>query len=579
MVNLFSTTFKALDKSDRTYFVFAAIGKIAISALDVVGVILLGLSVALLSGATISESSPTGFLLRFLGFTPGEVPLEAFGAFSLGFFLFKVVISLAVSKLIGNWLSGVETKYARFAFENWLSHPISKSTLVDQAEIQRTFIQSIQKVFGIGLYFYTVAIGEGAIIIAIATLLAFVNPVYLTILVGYMAIVLAISVALTFPKIKKSANAHELANLSTMETIQWAHILRKEIFFSRRFKYWINRFTESRHIISKAEMDLQRLGTYPRHVAETALMLGASTLLVIIGSSEPNSTEVVTITIFAAATFRIFASALPFQGALTAIRQVRESAESAIASTSRVSGRCDDQIVSENMTNNVISARNLGFKFKDSDRYLFRNLNFDLNKGSQLVIGGRSGLGKSTFIELFLGVLAPTEGFLSVCGVPATSWSTSTSQKIAYVGQSQNTFSGTLLENITFDKQVSINSPEIAEALRFVGLEEWVSSLPDGLDTLMGRDITPSAGQQQRINIARAIYQQPDFLVMDEPLNSLDKAAAKLVAESFNNLSGKVTVIIVTHVHEELLRWDTRVHLDGNAHATVQNRTDLERET
>lgn len=571
MLSLLKMTYLALSKADRISFIFAAVGKIAMSILDVLGVVVLGLSVALLSGAKILESSTTGTLLSFLGFKPNDVSLVDFGILSLFFFLFKVVITLAGTKIIGNWLSSLETKYAGIAFRNWLTKLGSNYSHSEVSEIQRTLIHSIQKVFGVGLYFYTVAIGETAIILAIATLLAFVNPLYFLILLSFLICVFALSIILTFPKIKKSAKTHEKANLQALDTISGASSLKKEIYFSQKFEFWIDKFLKTRFTISRSEMDLQRYGTYPRHIVETSLMAGAALLLVLIGASEPDATKLVTITVFVAATFRIFASILPLQGALTAIRQVVESAERALNAISQDSNSMHAPIYKGGANEWELEAINLGFKFDDTKKFLFENLNFKLKAGKQLLIEGKSGVGKSTFLNLLLGLDGPTVGQLSIRGIPATKWSHASSRKIALVSQSPNIFSGTLLENLTFEDQGTVNLNRLHEAIKFVGLDEWVRKLEFGLDTTLSDSVIPSSGQLQLIGLARAIYQDAEILVLDEPLNSLDYQTARRVAQCINRLSGEVTVVIVSHIHTELLNWDMRILLLTNSKVSVEH--------
>lgn len=561
MFELLSKILKTLDYGDKAFFYLSTLARIFLSFLDVIGVVILGLSVALLSGAKISPSSFTGIVFNLLGINEDKKSFTIFSLLMIAYFISKSIISLITSKVIAKKIATLETKYAVIAFKNWLQSPIMPEPAIDMSFVQRTLIQSIQKVYGLGIYFYTSAIGEASIIFTILATLILINPMYFLILLVYLACVSLLSLGVTMRKIKVQAKLNENASVRSMDVIRTANFVKPDVYYSRTFSYWIKKFESDRLGISSSEMELQLIGTYPRHIIETALMLGASVILIFLGISSPNSTQMVQLTIFVAATFRIFASVLPLQGALTAIRQIKDASEDAIKMILWEQESKQDIQKGINLGGFAAEATDLTFKHSSSSDPLFENLNFQLLPGQQLLISGKSGIGKSTLLELLVGIRKASAGKILIHGQEPDYVFMNDYRKIAYVKQNPYIFDGTVCENIAFATYQNADADKLRFALAFTGLEDFVYGLPNGVQTRLGNDVNFSSGQEHRLGLARAIYQNPDFLILDEPFNALDYSSAQMIAKHINSLAGKTTVVVVTHVHSSLLEWDLKIEL------------------
>ena len=162
---------------------------------------------------------------------------------------------------------------------------------------------------------------------------------------------------------------------------------------------------------------------------------------------------------------------------------------------------------------------------------------------------GSSGAGKTTAIDLILGLLKPVVGEVLVDGMDIHRSLLSWQRQIGYVPQSIYLIDDSLRNNVAFGvKRELINDEMVWKALRLAQLESFVSELPQNLDTLVGENgVRFSGGQRQRIGIARALYHEPQVLIMDEATAALDNETERAFMESIEVLSGEKTIILIAH--------------------------------
>ncbi len=198
-----------------------------------------------------------------------------------------------------------------------------------------------------------------------------------------------------------------------------------------------------------------------------------------------------------------------------------------------------------------IALSNLTFQYATADSPLIRNLNLTIQANSTVAIVGSSGGGKTTLVDIILGLLEPQVGTLSVDGMPITTRHVKSWQKhLGYVPQHIYLSDDTLAANIAFGvASKDLNMGRVEEAAKIANLHEFVlGELPDGYHTMVGeRGVRLSGGQRQRIGIARALYSNPDVLILDEATSALDSLTEEAVTDAIKTLFHKKTVIIIAH--------------------------------
>jgi len=202
----------------------------------------------------------------------------------------------------------------------------------------------------------------------------------------------------------------------------------------------------------------------------------------------------------------------------------------------------------------LIRSSKLSFRFPDSDKYVLNDINFTVSRGEKISIIGSSGSGKSTLCDLLLGLMAPTEGSVSINGQDALHWIRSHSGRVSYLPQETVLVDGTIKENICLGLDAQeIDDTQLLKAVTDSNLANLSNDLSSWLNTSVeGGGVNLSGGQKQRIGIARALYSRPEILILDEATSSLDIDNETSILESINSLDSGITVISITHKIQNL---------------------------
>ena len=199
---------------------------------------------------------------------------------------------------------------------------------------------------------------------------------------------------------------------------------------------------------------------------------------------------------------------------------------------------------------NAIEIKNLSFRYSQDTPYILRNLNIEISKGSVVGIVGTTGCGKSTFLDLFMGLLIPTQGEILIDGQVMSHLNKRSWQRhISNVPQHIYLTDGTIEENIAFGiEREQIDHSQITKAAEWAQISTLIDDLKYGYQTLVGeRGMRLSGGQRQRIGLARAFYKQSDVLVLDEATSALDDQTESAVMKSIENMDDDITVLIIAH--------------------------------
>jgi ATP-binding cassette subfamily C protein len=286
---------------------------------------------------------------------------------------------------------------------------------------------------------------------------------------------------------------------------------------------------------------------------ESVIVTGVLLAVVVILAKGGSSGEIVgVLTLFAAAAFRLIPSTNRIIIALTGIKKGAH-AVGLVYDDMRLFGDHPDEAMGDNgktfTFNDAITVKGLTFHYPEGDGAALKNIDLVLKKGESLGLVGPSGSGKTTFADIVLGLLRPTSGVVTVDGVDISNAMRAWRRQIGYVPQSIYIIDDTLSRNIAFGlDDAEIDKNKLRKAIRLAQLEELVSDIPDGLETRLGeRGVRLSGGQRQRVGIARALYRDPEVLILDEATSSLDGETEHEINSAIERLTGEKTLIIIAH--------------------------------
>ena len=196
-----------------------------------------------------------------------------------------------------------------------------------------------------------------------------------------------------------------------------------------------------------------------------------------------------------------------------------------------------------------IIMENIYYKYPNNKKYVLEGSNMEIPIGYSIGIVGKSGAGKTTVVDILLGLLKIEKGRILLDDIDIMNNHKEWYSHIGYIPQSIFILDDSIRANVAFGlSNNEIDENKVWNALKEAQLDEYVKSLPDGINTKIGeRGVRISGGQRQRIGIARALYENPEILVFDEATSALDNETETAIMESINSLHGKKTLIIIAH--------------------------------
>jgi ABC-type multidrug transport system fused ATPase/permease subunit len=216
----------------------------------------------------------------------------------------------------------------------------------------------------------------------------------------------------------------------------------------------------------------------------------------------------------------------------------------------------------------IIEMKDITYAYPNSERLIFDHAELSIPVGASVGIVGTSGAGKSTVVDILLGLLEVKTGAIYADGVDVKQHYRKWLKNIGYIPQMIFMLDDTIRNNVAFGvPDDKIDEKRLWEALKEAQLDEFVKTLPEGLETNIGeRGIRLSGGQRQRIGIARALYNNPEVLILDEATSALDNDTEKAIMDSINRLHGKKTLIIIAHRLQTIEKCDMVYRVeDGKA--------------
>lgn len=357
-------------------------------------------------------------------------------------------------------------------------------------------------------------------------------------------------------KAKEYGKENQIYDGKMHQSINQALGAVKDIKILHREKYFVDAFTGYGKKKMHAVRNNNVLGQAPKYVIET-VCIGAILLVLVykIFAGEDLSTMITQLAAFALAAFKLLPSVSKINNFANLIIFLKPSVDLIYRDIKDTEDMKNFELmdasddVEDNDSADAITINGLSYRYPHTDRDVLKNVSFKIPLGYAIGIVGTSGAGKSTLADIILGILTPTEGSVSYGSMNVHEHPLKWSKKLAYIPQAIYLADETIRNNVAFGiDDDKIDEEKVWKALEEAQLKDFIKSIPEGLDTMVGeRGVRLSGGQRQRIGIARALYDDPEILVLDEATAALDNETETAVMEAIDSLMGRKTLIIIAH--------------------------------
>lgn len=341
----------------------------------------------------------------------------------------------------------------------------------------------------------------------------------------------------------------------------------KEVKVLGRERYFYESFETLRMAASRLLWRRSALEQMPRLLVETLFVLGVSCVIVAFHTAGAAEEIVPLLGLFGYAGFRILPSLHRMVYFVNSIRYGSVSVDELHKDWDEVLGRVDElhgEDVEPLAYERRIAIEHLTFRYPTGARDAVHDVSMEVSRGEAIGIVGATGAGKSTLVDLFLGLLEPSAGRITVDDADIHEDVRRWQRRIGFVPQSIYLIDDTLRRNIALGvPDARIDEARVVESMKMAQLGSFVEKLPKGLDTVVGeRGVRLSGGERQRVAVARALYMRPDVLVFDEATSSLDNRTEREMSRAIEALQGDKTLVIIAHRLTTVKRCDRLVFLE-----------------
>lgn len=473
--------------------------------------------------------------------------------FFLCFYLFKSIFLIFANYIQYRFIFDVQIRLSEKLFKKYLTKPLSFHIKNNSSFLIRNLTEEIHY-FCEGLLLQCMSFfTEITVTLLFLFFLFYINPVSTLIIISFVSIIAILFFLVMKKKINYWGLVRQKSGGSVLNIIKEGFGILKELILYKKIEFFLNKFSKQIILKSKSATIHNCLNSLPRYFFEFFSITAIFLISLIMLKLNYDLTSIFEfIVIFGITCLRL----LPASNRIINFFQIYYYHQSVI---DKLYCEFDDgnaiskmyissyELKKINFDKNII-LENVFFRY-NKDNIILKNSNLKILKNSFNAIVGPSGSGKSTLINLILGLEQPSLGYVKVDDVDIKVNLDSWHSKIGYVPQEVFLLNDTIKKNITFGlDDHEIDTEKLNKTISTVVLDEFIKSLPDGIDTIIGEsgaDI--SGGQKQRIGIARALYRQSELLILDESTSSLDDKTEKFFLDDLNKLRGKMTIIFITH--------------------------------
>ena len=567
-------SFYVLAKNDRRKLFAVVVLQIFLGLLDLAGVALFGVlgALAVTGVGSRAPGNRVTALLENLGLSGFSLQWQAviLATLATGLLIGKTVFSILFIRRTMFFLSRRGASISALLVSRLLAQPL-------QVIQQRTMQQNVFAVTG-GVSTITLGV--------LGTFVALVSDISLLLImiIGLFLVdtTIAFSTLIIFGgigyllyrlmSVRSRLLGVQQSDLNIESNQQIQEVLgsyRESVVRNRRNYYAIN-IGKQRLELANNSAEIAFMPNIGKYVLEITVVLGSLVISAMQFALQDAAHAVAVLSVFLAASTRIAPAVLRVQQGALQIRGSLGSASPALEMIEQIGMQSSLEIEETDLDlehfgfSGDVKLSNLQLTYPEKTIPAISSINLEISAGESVALVGPSGAGKTTLVDVILGVLAPDRGSISISGIEPLEAFKKWQGAVSYVPQDVLISNGTVRENVSFGFPIELATDEIVwRALELAQLVEFVRELPLGLDTRVGdRGTKISGGQRQRLGIARAMFTQPKLLVLDEATSSLDGETESNIANSIRHLHGKVTVIMIAHRLSTVRHTDKVIYMD-----------------
>lgn len=486
--------------------------------------------------------------------------------------LLRSTLSFALSRFAFHFLGDIAAKKSSELYRKFMGNP----ELLFKNKSSQIFAESLNTGTTSTI---TVVIGSWLLIVSEVSLLLILSiglfraDSGLALILVFSLALLAFVIGKLLAEVVKTVSLSRIStDISALQLIQESFFMYREIFVSHLNEFFINKFQEFRYRANYFQAKSNWLALTPKYLIESSLILAIAFFggyLVIQNKPEQ---AFATISVFLASSTRILPSLLRLQSGFLAIQGSYGPAKLTMELETKIEKSLQNPSIQKTLSVTEsngftglfvprLEINRLSFFHEGSSHSVLDDISLLIEPAQRVLITGESGSGKSTLLDLIIGIRTPSEGTISLSSVSPRDAIKTWPGDISYVPQRSHFINGSILENITLGRlekeHDSYELDWIWEIIELVHLGDFLRTLPNSLETSVGEAGSRlSGGQRQRLAIARALFSNPKFMVLDEATNALDPQLEAKVMNSIYSCSRNMSFVSIIHRSNDLQNFD-----------------------
>lgn len=570
-----------LGSERRIRWVMLIVIALVASGFEIVGAALVFALLGLVSGEQTGVQLPLLGDLRELVDLPEETFLLAVAIVMAVFFLARATVHVLKIYVQNRVVQHAGARLARRLLEGYLALPYDFHLRRNSSEVIRNVDQAAGEL-ATKVYMPLITISaESLLVLSMLTFLVVLAPGASVLAIAVIGVAAIILLRVVQPRLKILGRRAHRSRRETLNTLQQSLQGIRDIKLLGREADFARVYGRSRMTLARSNYLASTAHSLPAAVMELALLgvvLSVFGYAVLQGTATQEALPV--LGLFAYAGLRLQPSLQKIINGVNELKYASAPLED-IYNDLRLmeSHRSEPQPTEGLPFDRNLVLRDVAFRYEGADVDALSEANLTITPGEVIGVCGATGGGKSTLVDLIAGLIAPTSGSVTVDGVDLRRQSRAWQSTLGVVSQAIFLTDQSFRENIALGVAPQhIDDLRVAEAVRLAQLEEFVASLPDGLETVVGeRGIRVSGGQRQRIAIARALYRDPSVIIFDEGTSALDNTTERELIAALERLRGERTIIMVAHRLSTVRIADRIVYVEAGRLAGVGSFEELSR--